>query len=293
MSSSDKNGLTLTKILGAFYVVRIHNIVLLVLAQYLTSIFILSSSESWKIIFDKNLFLVILCSTICIVSGFIINDYYDTKKDSINTPIKFKLGESINDKTKLLLYFFLNLLVVLVSSLISIRAIVFFSIYIFFIWFYSHKLRKLVFIGNLFYSILTITPFFAILLYFKKIEFIIIAYALFLFFILLLKDIVKDMKNIKGDFSVNHKTIPVVFGESFAKILISLIALINILLLINLYFNFSRGYMTIFYGVSLILLLFFLIKLYLSKKVSDYLFLHNILRFIIAFGVFSIVFLGL
>ena len=293
MSSSDKNSLTLTKILGAFYVVRIHNIFLLLLAQYLTSIFILSGSKSWKIIFDKNLFLVILCSTICIISGFIINDYYDTKKDSINTPIKFKLGESINDKTKLFLYFFLNLLVVLVSSLISMRAIVFFSIYIFFIWFYSHKLRKLVFVGNLFYSILTITPFFAILLYFKKIEFIIIAYALFLFFILLLKDIVKDMKNIKGDFSVNHKTIPVVFGESFAKILISLIAFINILLLINLYFNFSRGYMTIFYGVSLILLLFFLIKLYLSKKVSDYLFLHNILRFIIAFGVFSIVFLGL
>ena len=293
MPSSDKNSLTLTKILGALYVVRIHNIFLIVLAQYFTSIFILSSTESWKIIFDKNLFLVILCSTICIISGFIINDYYDTKKDSINTPIKFKLGESIDDKTKLFLYFFLNLLVVLVSSLISVRAILFFSVYIFFIWLYSHKLRKLVFIGNLFYSILTITPFFAILLYFKKIEFIIIAYALFLFFILLLKDIVKDMKNIKGDFSVNHKTIPVVFGESFAKILISLIAFINILLLINLYFNFSRGYMTVFYGVSLILLLFFLIKLYLSKKVSDYLFLHNILRFIIAFGVFSIVFLGL
>ena len=293
MSSSDKNSLTLTKILEVFYVVRIHNIFFLVLAQYLTSIFILSSSESWKIIFDKNLFLVILCSTICIVSGFIVNDYYDVKKDSINTPIKFKLGESIDDKTKLLLYFFLNILAVVVSSFISVRAILFFSIYIFFIWLYSHKLRKLVFIGNLFYSILTITPFFAILLYFKKIEFIIIAYALFLFFILLLKDIVKDMKNIKGDFSVNHKTIPVVFGESFAKTLISLIAFINILLLFNLYFNFSKGYMTIFYVVSLILLLVFLIKLFLSKSVSDYLFLHNILRFIIAFGVFSIVFLGL
>ena len=243
MSPSDKNSLTLTKILGAFYVVRIHNIFLLLLAQYLTSIFILSGSESWKIIFDNNLFLVILCSTICIVSGFIINDYYDTKKDSINTPIKFKLGESINDKTKLFLYFFLNLLVVLVSSLISVRAILFFSVYIFFIWFYSHKLRKLVFVGNLFYSILTITPFFAILLYFKKIEFIIIAYALFLFFILLLKDIVKDMKNLKGDFSANHKTIPVVFGESFTKTLISLLSVINIFLIFNLFLNFNSGFM--------------------------------------------------
>ena len=289
MTSSDKNSLTLTKILGAFYVVRIHNIFLLVFAQYLTSIFILSSSESWKIIFDKNLFLVILCSTICVVSGFIINDYYDTKKDSINTPIKFKLGESINDKTKLLLYFFLNLLVVLVSSLISVRAIVFFSIYIFFIWFYSHKLRKLVFIGNLFYSILTITPFFAILLYFKKIEFIIIAYALFLFFILLLKDIVKDMKNIKGDFSVNHKTIPVVFGESFTKTLVSLLSIINIFLILNLFLNFNSGLMYFYYFLALAVMIYFMFKLYFSKSTAQYLFLHNLLRFLITAGVFSIV----
>ena len=289
MTSSDKNSLTLTKILGAFYVVRIHNIFLLVFAQYLTSIFILSSSESWKIIFDKNLFLVILCSTICVVSGFIINDYYDTKKDSINTPIKFKLGESINDKTKLLLYFFLNLLVVLVSSLISLRAIVFFSIYIFFIWFYSHKLRKLVFIGNLFYSILTITPFFAILLYFKKIEFIIIAYALFLFFILLLKDIVKDMKNIKGDFSVNHKTIPVVFGESFTKTLVSLLSIINIFLILNLFLNFNSGLMYFYYFFALAVMIYFMFKLYSSKSTAQYLFLHNLLRFLITAGVFSIV----
>ena len=291
MPSSDKNSLTFTKILGAFYVVRIHNIFLLLLAQYLTSIFILSSSESWKIIFDKNLFLVILCSTICIVSGFIINDYYDTKKDSINTPIKFKLGESINDKTKLQLYFFLNLLVVLVSSLISLRAILFFSIYIFFIWFYSHKLRKLVFIGNLFYSVLTITPFFAILLYFKKIEFIIIAYALFLFFILLLKDIVKDMKNIKGDFSANHKTIPVVFGESFTKTLISLLCIINIFLILNLFLNFNSGLMYFYYFLALSVMIYFMFKLYFSKSTAQYLFLHNLLRFLIAVGVLSIVLL--
>ena len=287
MSSSDKNSLTLTKILGAFYVVRIHNIFLLLLAQYLTSIFILSSSESWKIIFDKNLFLVILCSTICIISGFIINDYYDTKKDSINTPIKFKLGEYINDKTQLFLYFFL--LVVLVSSLISVRAIVFFSIYIFFIWFYSHKLRKLVFVGNLFYSILTITPFFAILLYFKKIEFIIIAYALFLFFILLLKDIVKDMKNIKGDFSANYKTIPVVFGESFAKTLVSLLSIINIFLILNLFLNFNSGFMYFYYFLALAVMVYFMFKLYHSKSTAQYLFLHNLLRFLITAGVFSIV----
>ena len=49
--------------------------------------------------------------------------------------------------------------------------------------------------------------------------------------------------------------------------------------------------MNIYYGISLILLLIFTIKLYNSKKVSDYLELHNILRLIIGLGVFSIILL--
>ena len=136
-----------------------------------------------------------------------------------------------------------------------------------------------------------ITPFFAILLYFKNFDLIIAAYALFLFFILLLKDLTKDLKNLVGDFTQNYQTIPVVFGEGFSRIIISLITFINILLIFNLFINFSTGYMDLYYGLSLILLLIFTIKLYNSKKVSDYLELHNILRLIIGLGVFSIILL--
>ena len=122
-------------------------------------------------------------------------------------------------------------------------------------------------------------------------DLIIAAYALFLFFILLLKDITKDLKNLVGDFTENYQTIPVVFGEDFSRIIISLITFINVILIINLFINFSDGYMNIYYGISLILLLIFTIKLYKSKKVSDYLELHNILRLIIGLGVFSIILL--
>ena len=293
MSAQAKQRLILFKFLSIFSVVRGYNVLLIVFAQYLTSIFILSDKTYFEVLFDEGLFLIICCSSLSIASGYIINNFYDEEKDLINKPVKYKIDDVVNNSTKLRFYFFLNFIVVLIASFISLRAVLFFSVYIFFLWFYSHKIKRLVFIGNLFYSLLTVTPFFAILLYFKNIDLIIIAYALFLFFILLLKDITKDLKNLKGDFSQDYKTIPVVFGESFTKTIISLIAFINILLLFNLYFNFSMGYMTIFYAVSLILLLVFLIKLFLSKKVPDYLFLHNVLRFIIAFGVFSIVFLGL
>ena len=106
-----------------------------------------------------------------------------------------------------------------------------------------------------------------------------------------MKDITKALKNLVGDFTENYQTIPVAFGEDFSRIIISLITFINVILIINLFINFSDGYMNIYYGISLILLLIFTIKLYNSKKVSDYLELHNILRLIIGLGVFSIILL--
>ena len=291
MSSINKQKSILFKFLSIFSVVRIYNILIIVLAQYLTSIFILSDKKPFDVVFDFNLFLLILCSSLSIASGYIINNFYDQKKDVINKPIKSKIDDVVKKSTKLYFYFFLNFVVIFFASIISLRAIIFFSVYIFFLWFYSHKLKRLLFLGNLFYSLLTITPFFAILLYYKNIDLIIAAYALFLFFILLLKDITKDLKNLVGDFTENYQTIPVAFGEDFSRIIISLITFINVILIINLFINFSDGYMNIYYGISLILLLIFTIKLYNSKKVSDYLELHNILRLIIGLGVFSIILL--
>ena len=291
MSSINKQKSILFKFLSIFSVVRIYNILIIVLAQYLTSIFILSDKKPFDVIFDFNLFLLILCSSLSIASGYIINNFYDQKKDVINKPIKSKIDDVVKNSTKLYFYFFLNFVVIFFASIISLRAIIFFSVYIFFLWFYSHKLKRLLFLGNLFYSLLTITPFFAILLYYKNIDLIIAAYALFLFFILLLKDITKDLKNLVGDFTENYQTIPVVFGEDFSRIIILLITFINVILIINLFINFSDGYMNIYYGISLVLLLVFTIKLYSSKKVSDYLELHNILRLIIGLGVFSIILL--
>ena len=291
MPPIDKQKSIFFKFLSIFSVVRIYNILVIVLAQYLTSIFILSDKNLFDVIFDFNLFLLILCSSLSIASGYIINNFYDQKKDIINKPIKSKIDDVVKKSTKLYFYFILNFVVIFFASIISLRAVIFFSVYIFFLWFYSHKLKRLLFLGNLFYSLLTITPFFAILLYYKNIDLIIAAYALFLFFILLLKDITKDLKNLVGDFTENYQTIPVAFGEDFSRIIISLITFINVILIINLFINFSDGYMNIYYGISLILLLIFTIKLYKSKKVSDYLELHNILRLIIGLGVFSIILL--
>ena len=160
---------TLLKLLSIFSVVRGYNIALIVLAQYLTSIFILSpDSAVLDVLLDLYLFAIVLATVGAVASGYIINNFYDQEKDLINRPQKFILDQIVSQQTKLKLYFVLNFLVLLAASAISFRAVLFFVCYIFSIWFYSHKIKKMPIVGNLTSALLSIVPFFAIFLYFSK-----------------------------------------------------------------------------------------------------------------------------
>ena len=278
------------KFFSLFSIIRLYNILAIVTAQYLTSIFILSHKENiFDVILDPYFFAIILCSSIAIASGYIINNFYDYEKDIINRPIRSSIDKTIRKRTKLTLYFSLNLLCICLSLLISIRAVFFFLAYILALWVYSHKLKKILILGNIFSVILTITPFFAIFLYYKNFELITIIYALLLFFIILAKDIIKDLENLKGDFILNYKTIAVVYGEKFAKVIISIIILISYINVINLILNFDIGLMFYYYYFCLFIFACVLIILWKYRTKKSYLIIHNIMRALIILGIFSIV----
>lgn len=273
-----------------FSVVRGYNILIVVIAQYLTSIYILAHDKPLKaVLFDLNLLMLVLASSAVIAGGYIINNFYDSEKDQINRPQKSKLDRLVSQNTKLSFYFVLNFFAVVMASYVSFRAVVFFSIYIFGIWFYSHKLKKLPFIGNLTSAILTITPFFAIFLYYMNLERVIFVHAFFLFLIISMRELTKDLENIKGDLLLNYKTIPVIYGERVSKIMLTVLALLTLVPTYLLLFKFQIGHMYLFFYSAILLLFVFLLLLWFSKTKIHYLILHNILKFIIVAGVFSIV----
>ena len=149
------------KFISLFSVIRLYNIFIIIIAQYFTSIFIISIDNSISsILFDFQLFLLILSSSIAIASGYIINNFYDYEKDLINKPVKSKIDKVVRKRTKLSLYIILNFLCIYTSSLVSWKSVLFFSIYIFMIWFYSHKLKRILYcIGNIVSSLLSVIPF--------------------------------------------------------------------------------------------------------------------------------------
>jgi len=241
------------------------------------------------VLLDFNLFIIVIASSLTIASGYIINNFYDSKKDLINRPNKSKLDRLVSQKTKLQVYFTVNFIVFLLAFFVSFRAVLFFSTYIFLIWFYSHKLKKMIVIGNLTASFLAVLPFFAILLYYKNLYPQIFAHATFLFLLLLIREMIKDLENIKGDIANDYRTIPVMYGDNFSKKIITLLTLLTIIPIYYLIEIFEVGYMDIYFYVSMIVLIFFLQKLWKSNSKPDYLLLHNILKFLVVSGVFCIV----
>ncbi len=287
---SRKQKHVLLKFFSMFSVVRGYNILVIVIAQYLASVYILAHNlPVHQVVFDINLFSLVVASALTIAAGYIINNFYDSEKDLINRPHKSMLDRLVSQNTKLSFYFVLNFLAVVMASYVSFNAVLFFSIYIFGIWFYSHKLKKLPFIGNLTSAILTITPFFAIFIYYRNFENVIFVHAMFLFLIVSMRELTKDLENIKGDLAQDYHTIPIVYGEKVSKIMLTILTFLTLIPTVLLVKYFNVGHMSYFFYLSALLLLVFILLLWKSKTKTHYLILHNILKFIIVAGVFCII----
>jgi 4-hydroxybenzoate polyprenyltransferase len=277
------------KFLSLLSVVRGYNIIIIVLAQYLAAIFIFSPEKSLReVILNLDLYFIVLATTCIIASGYIINNFYDSKKDKINKPIKSKIDSIVGQKTKLNIYFLLNFVGVGFAFLVSWRAAFFFTVYIFLIWLYSHKLKKYPLTGLFSAAILAILPFFAIFIYYKNFSTIIFTHASFLFFVLMIRELVKDLENIKGDVAQNYITIPVKYGEYFTKLLIGILIVFTLDPIYFLWKYPEIGMMKYYFYFVGIVFVLSLLLLWKAKIKKDYVILHNIIKLIIVIGVLSL-----
>ena len=275
--------------LSLFSIVRGYNILMIILAQYLASVFILSSDLPLReVVLDPQLFVLVLASALVIAGGYIINSFYDSEKDLINKPRKSMLDRLVSQRTKLSAYFVLNFLSVLLGSYVSFRAALFFSAYIFGIWLYSHKLKRIPFIGNLVSATLAITPFFIVFVYYRNFETVIFVHAVFLFLLILAREMIKDLENIIGDLAQGYRTIPILYGTGFSKICIMVLIVLTLFPALLLIRKFDVGLMYLYFMAAIVLLVLFLILLWKAEGKKHYVWLHNILKFAIVAGVFSI-----
>jgi 4-hydroxybenzoate polyprenyltransferase len=286
---SRKQKMLLLKMFSLFSVVRGYNILVIIIAQYLASIYIFAYEKRLKeVLFDVNLLMLVLSSSATIAAGYIINSFYDSEKDLINRPQKSMLDRLVSQNTKLSFYFGLNFLALIFASYVSFRAVLFFGLYILGIWLYSHRLKKMPITGTVISALLTVTPFFAIFIYYRNFEAVVFMHAIFLFLLVAIKELTKDLENIKGDLALDYRTIPVVYGERSSKMMFSLLCIITVLTGIALILWFDIGHMYYYFYGAILLLAALALLVWRSYRRAHYLWLHNILKFIIVAGVISI-----
>ncbi|MCK5824369.1 MAG: geranylgeranylglycerol-phosphate geranylgeranyltransferase [Ichthyobacteriaceae bacterium] len=275
--------------IGLLSVVRGYNILVIIIAQYLASIYILSDDVCVvSVLLNKQLFYLVFSTSLLIASGYIINDFYDTEKDKINKPQKVIITEFVSKKFKLTMYLVLNTISVLVSIFVSWRASLFMLLFAFAIWLYSHKLKRIAIIGNISASALAITPFFAVFLYYKNISEAIVLHAIFLYLLILVRELLKDLVNYEGDLIYGYQTLPVRFSLIVAKYIVSFLIVISSLVGYVLSQLPEVGAMFGYFYFSIVVLVVSGVLVHFFRTKKWYLFQYNVIKVLILFGVFFI-----
>lgn len=277
------------KLLALFAVVRGYNVAMLVLAMYLTAYFIFSKDTTLSVFFSEwKLHLIVLSSALTISAGYIINNFYDLDKDRIARPISSYISKYINQNFKLSVYLILNLIALTVALSASWRVALFFFVYQFLVWFYSHRLNKVVFINNLFYVVLSMMPFLALLLYYNNFAIIIFFHGLFLGFLLWMQVVSKNMLSYKADLIYDYKTLPVVLGQKQTKMIFSIFILLACAWSLTMSTFPKVGHMKLYFWIVSFILFLMLIFIWKLKKNWQYMIFNLIFKLLLGIGVISI-----
>ncbi len=293
MALNRRQRLNIFKLSALLSLVRWYNIFFLALAQYLAAVFILNDAQTWwRTLKNPDLHYIVFATLFCVAGGYIINNFYDLEKDLINRPNKTIYEKIIKQSTTLRLYFLFNFIGALLGLMVSFNVFAFMSGFIFALWFYSHKLKKITFVGNVNAALLAITPFFATFIYYRLEDLLILTYVSFVLLIIFIREIIKDLEALKGDVIIGYPTLPVRLGVNRTKILITGFALLGAIPASAIFYvtNFMGISYYLFAGGLGVFLSVLLVWKAQSKKA--YVQINNLYRLLIIAGIFGLVLFG-
>ncbi|MBK6265926.1 geranylgeranylglycerol-phosphate geranylgeranyltransferase [Marivirga sp. S37H4] len=271
---------------GFFRLIRIQNLVIIVLSQYLAAIFIIDSVS----IFDLPLFLLSFSTVLLAAAGYIINDYYDVKIDYINKPDRVIVGKVLKRRVVLFWHTALNFIAISIGLYLHWKiGLIHFTV-AFLLWFYSNQLKRLPFIGNFIVALLTGLSISILALYYKENQATLHIYALFAFAISLIREIIKDMEDWKGDANFGCKTLPIVWGIRNTKMLLYLLIVLFYFLIFYTIQFLQNDILYYYFSGLTIFVIYFIHRLRIADTIKHYHFLSNFCKLIMLSGILSMLF---
>lgn len=262
---------------------RAGNLIMIAFAQYFTAACLIGLYT----IKDLRLLLVVMSTVMIAAAGYIINDYYDVKIDYINKPERVVIGKGITRRYAILFHVLLSAAGILLGTVVSLKIGAVNVLSVFLLWLYSNSLKRIAFVGNFTVALLTGLSILLVDFLYQAVNPLIFIYAIFAFFMTLIREIIKDMEDLKGDNTFGCKTLPIVLGMRKTKYIIYLILAVfssAVIILNYFYSSLPFAYYSLFLFVPLGLFLYWLIKADMKK---DFTMLSSICKAIMLLGVLS------
>lgn len=275
-----------------FKLIRPSNLLIMAFAQLMTAYFLIKTTpEGLPILEDPNLYVLILATVLVAASGYMINDYYDVKIDYINKPDEVVVGKNIKRRTVMLLHTFFNIAAITMGVLLHTKIGAINFIAAFLLWFYSNSLKRLPFVGNVTVAFLTGLAIYIVGLYYQSSLLLVSTYAIFAFFINLIREIIKDIEDRNGDRKHGSKTLPIVLGFRATKNIIFIISGFFVISIVTVTFKLHNELLYYYFGGLSVLFVLFLYKIYMADRKAHFTQLSYLSKLLMLSGIMSMGFL--
>jgi 4-hydroxybenzoate polyprenyltransferase len=257
-----------------------------------------------------------LSSALIAAGGNIINDYFDINIDQINKPEKLIIGKYIHRHWAIMFHILLSVIGVALGFWLERKTGAYLLgftnlLCVALLFFYSAVLKRKLLLGNFLIAMLTAWTVLVVsfceskayishhnsLLNFEvgKIFRLTILYGGFAFIISLVREMIKDMEDVRGDRRYDCRTFPIVFGLNAAKIysatwLGMLLVLIAIMIFYILQFRWwiAAAYSVIFIFIPSLSVFRKLLK---ARNSKDFHALSSSVKWLMLTGILSMLFL--
>jgi 4-hydroxybenzoate polyprenyltransferase len=258
---------------------------------------------------DFNYILLVIATVFIAAGGYVINNIMDQDTDEVAKPQNRVVGVSISETVAYNWYIGLTIVGVGIGFYLSnvIYKPTFASMFILvatLLYMYATSFKQIPVLGNVVVALMLSTSIVIIGLFdilpaidvdnrfrMKEAFDILIHYAIFAFIINLIREIVKDMEDMDGDYQSGINSLPIAIGVQKTKIIVGVLSVISIGILAY-YVNsnlFELDYV-VYYAMILIVgpLIYFGVKLLNATTKKEYHHLSLVLKIILFFGILSV-----
>lgn len=255
-------------------------------------------------------YLILVLATVCIAGGgYLINNVFDQTTDTFNKPDDVVIGTQISEATAYNYYIALNIIGVgsgfyLANYIGKPGFAALFVVIAATLYMYASTFKKNLLIGNIIIALLIAVSVVIVGIFdlfpmitvenrplMATIFQVLLDYALFAFMINLIREIVKDLEDVNGDYNSGMNTLPIALGVARTSQIVFWMSLIPIgCLLYYIHSYIFQLMMATLYSLLFIVapLIYFTIKMWSATTQKHFAHLSTVLKWVMFFGILSI-----